>query len=87
MGYLELNALAGNKRSAVGKKGLDTSTPLAAWQRMRRIRTQYLALEVKGTSKIFMVMLPCDISVLKLFLVEQLQTPQKKVYQQKKCSS
>lgn len=87
MGYLKLNALAGNKRSAVCNKGLDTSPPLAAWQRMRSVRAQYLALEVEGTSKIFMVMLPCDISVPKLFLVEQLQTPLDKVYQQKKRSS
>lgn len=73
--YLKLNALAGTRRSAVPNKGLDTSIPLTAWQRMRSIRTHCLALKVKGISKIFVVMLPCDISVLKLLLVEQLQTP------------
>jgi len=35
-----------------------------------------------------MVTLPCDISVLKLFHVEQLQTPLDEIYQRKKqCSS
>lgn len=68
--------LAGNKRSAVVNKDLVTSIPLVAWQRMRNIRTQYgLALNAKGIGKIFMIMLPCDISVLKLFHVEQLWTP------------
>lgn len=68
---------------------LGTSVPLAAWQRMRNIRTQYdLALKAKGIGKIFMVKLPCDISVLKLFHVEQLQTPLDEVHQRKKqCSS
>lgn len=80
MGYLKLSALAGNKRSAVHNEGLDTSTPLTAWQRMRSIRTQYLALKVKGISKIFMTVLPCGISVSKLFLVEQLYTLLDKVY-------
>lgn len=81
--------LAGNKRSAMVNKDLVTSIPLAAWQRMRNIRTQYgFALNAKGLGKMFTVMLPCDISVLKLFHVEQLQTPLDEVYQRKKqCSS
>lgn len=74
--------LAGNKRSAVYNKDLGTSIPLAVWKRMRNIRTQYnLALKAEGIGKKYLCLtLPCGISVLKLFHVEQLQTSFDEVY-------
>lgn len=51
--------LVGNKRSAVYNEDLGTSIPLAVWQGMRNIRTQYnLPLKAGGIGKIFMFNTP-----------------------------